>query len=1101
MNTIKKVIRASAGTGKTYRLSLEFISILLKCRDQLNFSEILVITFTRKAAFEIRARIFSHLRDICSGNGQEIIANLEACNKGISIGQQELEYLKETYIEILTHKTRLNVSTIDSFITMIFTNLIAPYLNLDRITIDPEINQRYLPEIYNAIITEDNLEKFRELFSATGSRNLKNFDQMIIDILQYRWLLDGIARDSFPREDPDVSTARQEYITKLNILVEMFRDYLVMEQKYPQSPFDLVDLFKKDILEIIHQRTDRRQGTSSEIAHLLLETFTDEEMIFKHFPAIIKNYCFWDGSRQLKKKIYSELKEDLVFQAEQMQLALANWLLVAKALPEQARIRELAALIYRKYDEIKFRDRIFTYDDLNFYTYRYLYDPEISIIDPDNVLNLFYEFLSYRFRFLLIDEFQDTNIIQWNILSPLIAEITSGSGQKEYGGMIIVGDEKQSIYGWRGGEKKLLENCLTVFNVESREERLTTTYRCYPVVQDFLNKLFGNEYLHNRLNDLGLNWDYLPVNSREDIQGGYVEIIVCNQNNGEEDIDPGEKFYTDFIENVLKPQIETGKIELAKTAVLARKNKELTTLALLLGEAGIDYVLESTASIFQHRSVKPILKLLQFLAYNDLYDLLKFLRSDLVLLSAEGLGGFLRAIKKTGFQDYLKKSDIDPVFQRIRKINALLERGSILNIIKGIMEEFHVESIFHREIDAKNLLRFLEIAAEYKVSTGEYLSNICGFVQFCQENEKNEKFCQIGTSQTGSLNLLTIHKAKGLEFDTVFLLQELRARTQGESSALSHIIRYEDNYHNAADFTITMNYRAALENSRYKYLKDIMELSDYAEELNNIYVGTTRAKNELFMIYHYNSGKELPAFITDLMKNKKLKAPDLFFLNLYQLLNDEFIQQGNRWICRWGNRDRITEKIKQNDEPVSISPTFFDYFSFLTSDHLEKNVMTPGLSELYHQHITGKNLLIGNIVHFYLAQIKFDHPAGKSEACNKTIAAYGNLMDPLLIRTIIAQVNRFITENSKIFSEDCWDTVYNEYTVFDQYDLEYRIDRMMINRKEKKIFIVDYKTGSIFDRDQMEKYKEIVKGLTFVREQNYAVDGNYIEVKINPNQE
>ena len=130
-------------------------------------------------------------------------------------------------------------------------------------------------------------------------------------------------------------------------------------------------------------------------------------------------------------------------------------------LSEENDLFHVIDFLLEQYDKLLFRDKIFTHDDISYYTFRYLYDPDLSLIEADYVSNLFYEYLSTYTRFVLIDEFQDTSIIQYKILLPIIREVISGAGVKEYGGAIIVGDEKQSIYGWRGGERDLLLNDLS----------------------------------------------------------------------------------------------------------------------------------------------------------------------------------------------------------------------------------------------------------------------------------------------------------------------------------------------------------------------------------------------------------------------------------------------------------------------------------------------------------------------------------------------------------------------------------------------------------------------------------------------------------------
>ena len=102
----KKVIRASAGTGKTYRLSLEFITLLLKYRGTTSFDEILVLTFTKKATAEIRQRIFYQMQQIISGSseGQQLLASIKSFEPHLTINEAALSYLREIYHAMLANK-------------------------------------------------------------------------------------------------------------------------------------------------------------------------------------------------------------------------------------------------------------------------------------------------------------------------------------------------------------------------------------------------------------------------------------------------------------------------------------------------------------------------------------------------------------------------------------------------------------------------------------------------------------------------------------------------------------------------------------------------------------------------------------------------------------------------------------------------------------------------------------------------------------------------------------------------------------------------------------------------------------------------------------
>ena len=165
--SVKKVIRASAGTGKTYRLSLEYIGLLLQFhRHGLHFSEILVITFTKKATAEIRERIFSQLRDIVEQNESGLLLTQNLTEFfGVSINENERRLLRDIYMDMLTNKQHVQISTIDSFTHTIFKTIIAPYLGITDFDIKTQIDDHILDELYRSILEdEEKLATFRSFF-------------------------------------------------------------------------------------------------------------------------------------------------------------------------------------------------------------------------------------------------------------------------------------------------------------------------------------------------------------------------------------------------------------------------------------------------------------------------------------------------------------------------------------------------------------------------------------------------------------------------------------------------------------------------------------------------------------------------------------------------------------------------------------------------------------------------------------------------------------------------------------------------------------------------------------------------------------------------
>ena len=149
------VLKASAGTGKTYRLSLEYLAALLKGE---NYKNILVMTFTKKATSEIQERVIQFLEEMYREKGSSLYENLKNLYPEIDLS---FENVRKVYYEVLDNKDRLKILTIDGFINNIFKNVIAPYLNIFSYEIiDDTENIEILLKCFEKIV-EDNKEFYR----------------------------------------------------------------------------------------------------------------------------------------------------------------------------------------------------------------------------------------------------------------------------------------------------------------------------------------------------------------------------------------------------------------------------------------------------------------------------------------------------------------------------------------------------------------------------------------------------------------------------------------------------------------------------------------------------------------------------------------------------------------------------------------------------------------------------------------------------------------------------------------------------------------------------------------------------------------------------
>lgn len=1061
---IPLVIRASAGTGKTYRLSLEFINLLLKYR--LNFDEILVITFTKKATAEIRERIFEQLKVILSGSeaGQDLMRNIKLINPNLKFDTEEMAFLQEVYQRMITNKSAVRISTIDSFVNTVFSSIIAPFHNITEFNIDNTINAEILPEIYERILQDEKLENFQDIFFKAKRRNLDMFHSFIGDIIEKRWLFEFINPAGF--QEIDLEAEKTAAFRNYQSAIKSFLNLLQEGIEKVKNPDETV--FNTDFREAISPHLELKDFQFELVAKNLFSILTKRDFINENYSTFLNDKNIWNG----KKIKIPELKE---FYAE-VQNCLADHIYYDKAFDEQMKIISLAAEVLSVYDEIKFRDRIFTHSDISYYTFRYLYDPQLSIVDQGNVLNLFYEQLSYNTRFVLIDEFQDTSILQWSIFHPMLKEISSGIGQKEYGGIIVVGDEKQAIYGWRGGERKLLTEFESILNEPVNYDSLEKSYRSKPLLMNWLNRLFGSDQL-----DFVPEWNYTEI-ACDKADGGFVQVDFVNTDR-EDKLEKAE-IYREFVQDVLQPNLE--KINPASTAILMRKNKELAEMALVLDEAGIDYTLETSGSLFSHPAVKPISFVLNFLVYEDIIELIKFLRSDLILMHPTELKEVIKIYHASeDLAEFLLNCNVHACFSVLHQLRD--HSYSLLNLIKTILEHFCFSAVFASEIELKNLQRFLEVAAEFESANHEYTTDLPGFLQYCRYLSEKEEYSRIGQTISDSLKLLTIHKAKGLQFETVFAVFDVSGRSSGDNSGLNLYYQFAENFRSLQDFAFTFNYDKVLQKSRKRDLIDYVNRRDAGDELNNIYVALTRAQNNLFLYLHYAKKGDLEKFINDVKEEGSVLKN--FTRTIYQEFNLELQQQSETH-----HQMRIGEISTDlsNQDALPESPAKLPLLFQIFSREAGLDAKEPDLPKLQAEFMQNKSVLIGNVVHEYLSGIKYNEPAEKQLSERRIIAKYGSLLPITELHTILSNLDVFLDSKQEIFDKSRWDEVFNEQIIFDEQGRESRIDRMMIDIENKLIKIIDYKTGSIHEKEQLDRYKAIIEKLPLVEKEDYRVDTEYV---------
>lgn len=274
------------------------------------------------------------------------------------------------------------------------------------------------------------------------------------------------------------------------------------------------------------------------------------------------------------KYIYGELRDNL-----------AKTMYNNSVIPYEEKLLYILNRIYEVYDDIKFREKRFTHSDISSYTFKYIRDKELNFINENGVTDEFFEILDGKIDTIFIDEFQDTSILQWKILKDIIDQTNN---------VICVGDEKQSIYGWRGGEKKLFENLEKI--IDGKEEKLFTCFRSEKNIVSFTNMIFSNISKMSDREEFGEEpWNFYEVNSKSEDVSGHIEVL---RKKSEEE--------ATVIDQIIKRIKDDFNGNYRGIGILGRTNKELDMIAEKLSEADIPYVIDSNSNIVDYRGINGL---------------------------------------------------------------------------------------------------------------------------------------------------------------------------------------------------------------------------------------------------------------------------------------------------------------------------------------------------------------------------------------------------------------------------------------------------------------------------------------------------------------
>ena len=1063
------ILKASAGTGKTYRLSLEFIANLIR---GVNYKNIVVMTFTKKATAEIKERIYDFLHQIAfdEGNGAELEKNLKEIYKFDDLNKKELQNI---YFEMIRNKEDIRISTIDGFTNKIFKNAIAPYFNIYNYeTLDEETDEFYSKILIKIIENENNFKDFKFIFDEKKEKkNIKRYMEIIKEILDMRPKF--VLTKGFKMSE--VKKVSYKFIDELDGIFEKIEEVANKKNK------NVTDVLTKAFYNIYGKYSDLSKDESKNENQKMKEKL---ELIVPEMDLFFEKKL-WNGT-QTKGEKNKDVREELETKSQELKEKLSEYVFIEKVLPLDKKLKNIAQKIFDIAKKIKISSKRLTHNDILVYTYEFIFNKDLKFVENDRVTEEFLELIGGKIDTIMIDEFQDTSVLQWKILKLLMN--TSEN-------IICVGDEKQSIYNWRGGEKELFEKLETM--IEGNVQNLDKSYRSYKAIIENVNKIF---------NGYDTKWNYVDSGYRDDeeYQKGYFGYFIRNT----EEETP--KIYTKIVE-----MIENGQVKnLGKSAIICRTNPHLKEIAELLNEAKIPYTLESKTTILEYKPIVPMYQLIKFFAFGNFKYLLEFMRSDLIgglnshvkyLLENKNeimkfINGYQKiesskeankkqknvnkdskAISFKEFVDMQKDENVKEELLKYKEINVL-ERNNLIfeeilekvrelkrlskdlnnkyeneNFSRKLVENFEITKYYSTNSDLKNIFIFFNILKKY--------NNLYEFITFIEEEKENLR--QVSSRDVNAINLMTIHASKGLEFDTVFYYKRKSNKGNTDKSNLKSYLDFDEKFNDVKKFMLLFSgYDKKMIGNDLRKLIDKNIQKEEMEEINNDYVALTRAKKNLILLFDAEVTKEkgytdpLAKRIIDVYKNENEHETG-------QIVESE-----------------IPEETTDTSD-VKISDSLFK--TYFNDDKLR---MEKSSNTLENEFKRKKGLAM----HYYFEHILNDLENEKKIAKSALLSRYGNMLGKKIVEELIVRMDKFIEKNIDIYDKKY--KVYNEFEVYDSEGKKRIIDRINIDENNRKIYIYDYKTGFEPEtkkeyQEQIEEYKNILRGKV---SEDYEIEVKLLEV-------
>ena len=1017
-NSVFKIYNASAGSGKTFTLAKAYIKILVQAKSYDQFKSILAITFTNKAVGEMKERIVNMLKLFSSEDYiNQPHPMFKAICSELSISPAYLHKESKHILKHIIHNYgAFDISTIDGFTHRVIRTF-AHDLKLP-VNFEVELDQeRLLNEAVDSLIAK-----------AGSDKTLTNT------------LIDFAIEKADNDKSWDISYDFNK-ISKLLVNENDFSSIQALKNKSLDDFKQLKDQLGKQVILIEDSIIRVAESTLTLIEECGLQ-FDDfnRKSLPKHFENLkqkrfnINFNSSWQNDLIEGNTLYPKrVTETIASTIENIQPNLAEAFTKTKTLVFKLKLKKgfyknitpLSVLnaIQNELNILKEEQNKMLISEFN---------KIISNEIKDQPTPFIYERLGEKFKHYFIDEFQDTSKMQWENLVPLLDNALSTAN----GSTMLVGDAKQAIYRWRGGEAEQFINLYNKsenpFQVEAEILPLDTNYRSAKEIITFNNSFFkflSEQYFSN------LEYAELYKNARQSPNSdskGYVDFNFLDIQKE----DNASELYASEVLEIIHKSVANG-FQLDDICVLVRKRKEGVLIANYLSKKGIKITSSETLLLKNSDKVNFITAFLKLLLQpnNDSLkvELLSFLAEQHHIEN-----------KHQFFTSYLKKN-LDDMFEELKRLQLFINKDELLQLSLYDLVE-HIVRVFKLNKKPDAYLHFyMDVVLEF---TQKQHSDLAGFISYFEKKQDNLNI--VSPENMNAVKIMTVHKSKGLEFPIViFPFADLNIYRELEPKVWFPV---EAESYNGFE-TLILNYGKDVEhfgdigNEIYRTHQSQLEL----DNINLLYVVLTRAIEHLHII-----------------SKKDISSKGVVNENTYAGMFISYLQQQGKWTDN--QLFYSFGELKQNKgktEKEEIANTI-EFISVRKEDHNLSIITKAGLLWDTKQE---KAIERGNLVHLVLSKIK-------------TIEDVDFAFNDLLVSGDITKDNKKelkalvtnIIEHPKLsiyFQGDF--KIYNECDIITSSGQLLRPDRLNINSK-KEVVIIDYKTGeqkSLYN-SQLNDYESVL---------------------------